>query len=144
MDQKTVLSSGPKDTEALGEALGKKLRNTPTLIFLEGPMGSGKTTFVRGFARGMNVDPRMVQSPTFTLIHDYGAFLHVDLYRMLDLPLHELMVSGLMDALDESRTTLVEWIHPELEKQIPPDVRITFSWGKDDTYRRIELYGIIP
>ncbi len=68
-------------------------------------MGAGKTTFVRGLARGLGVKitPR---SPTFALIRDYGAFVHADLYRVAPRDISGL---GLDDYFDAGRIIAVEW-----------------------------------
>lgn len=73
------------DLEALGETLGTLV--TPgTVVFLEGPMGAGKTTFTRALGRGMKLRrPERVCSPTFNicLIHDGPVpLMHIDLFRL--------------------------------------------------------------
>jgi len=88
------------ETERLAEALAGELRAGDVLL-LSGPLGAGKTAFVRGLARGLGVDPGEVSSPTFTLVHDYRGgrlrLFHADLYRLgtaaaEDLGLDELGV----------------------------------------------------
>ena len=107
------------ETEALGEQLGARLK-AGDLVLLAGPLGSGKTTFVRGMARGAGSDAQ-VQSPTFTLVRVYPGrvqLAHVDLYRvrvageLADLGLDELLDEGAMviewgDRLDVSRAEVV-------------------------------------
>jgi tRNA threonylcarbamoyladenosine biosynthesis protein TsaE len=71
-------------TEALAARLGAGLR-PGDLIALDGPLGAGKTVFVRGLAAGLGVDARLVKSPTFVLHHVYGSpprLHHLDLYRL--------------------------------------------------------------
>jgi len=91
------------ETEALGERLGADLK-PGDLVLLAGPLGSGKTTFVRGMARGAGSDAQ-VQSPTFQLVRVYPGrvqLAHVDLYRvkvageLADLGLDELLDQGAM------------------------------------------------
>jgi len=77
-------------------------------VLLEGPLGAGKTTFVRGLARGLGSDAQ-VMSPTFQLVRIYEGRLqlsHVDLYR-LD-PGAELVELGLEELLDAG-AVVVEW-----------------------------------
>ncbi|SHL00586.1 tRNA threonylcarbamoyladenosine biosynthesis protein TsaE [Pseudonocardia thermophila] len=79
---------GPEDTEALGEALAAGL-GPGDLVVLAGPLGAGKTVFVRGLARGLGV-VGPVTSPTFVIAREHrpgpgGAgvpLVHVDAYRL--------------------------------------------------------------
>ena len=76
-------SASAADTERLGERLAPCLR-TGDVVALSGPLGSGKTRFVAGLARGLGVGAR-VRSPSFTLINEYHGRLrlvHLDLYRL--------------------------------------------------------------
>jgi tRNA threonylcarbamoyladenosine biosynthesis protein TsaE len=72
-------------TERFGQRLGGALE-PGMLVSLEGPLGAGKTTLVRGIAVGTGADPLAVKSPTFVLHHVYpGERLtlhHLDLYRL--------------------------------------------------------------
>lgn len=95
------------ETEALGEQLGTRLK-PGDLVVLAGPLGSGKTTFVRGMARGTGSDAQ-VQSPTFTLVRIYPGrvqLAHVDLYRVKAAG--ELADLGLDELLDEG-AMVIEW-----------------------------------
>ena len=117
MREETTTSAA--ETEALGEQLGARLK-PGDLVLLAGPLGSGKTTFVRGMARGAGSDAE-VQSPTFTLVRVYPGrvqLAHVDLYRvraageLADLGLDELLDEGAMviewgDRLDVKRAEVV-------------------------------------
>ena len=73
------------ETEQLAESMAAGLRAGDVLL-LTGPLGAGKTAFVRGLARGLGVDPDDVSSPTFTLVHEYRGgrlrLFHADLYRL--------------------------------------------------------------
>lgn len=97
---------------AAGEAFAGLLRPGDR-IFLQGPLGAGKTTFVRGVVRGLaHPDAREVASPTFALHHRYeGGRLpvdHLDLYR-LPAPV-DLFVEGLDTVLeDDESVTFIEW-----------------------------------
>ncbi|MEE9218797.1 MAG: tRNA (adenosine(37)-N6)-threonylcarbamoyltransferase complex ATPase subunit type 1 TsaE [Acidobacteriota bacterium] len=77
-------SAAPEDTEGLAARLASGLRPGDR-IELHGPLGSGKTTFVRGLARGLGLNPNDVHSPTFTMVHRYRGeitLMHADLYRV--------------------------------------------------------------
>jgi tRNA threonylcarbamoyladenosine biosynthesis protein TsaE len=80
-----ILSRSPAQTRRWGKRLGELVRGGE-VIGLKGELGSGKTCFVRGLARGLEVAPEAwIRSPTFTLINEYHGRLplyHVDLYRI--------------------------------------------------------------
>src|SRR6185295_19817990 len=76
------------ETQALGRDLARELAPDGILL-LSGELGSGKTVLARGIGEGLGIDPREVQSPTFTLIREHrgigdrgGRMVHVDLYRL--------------------------------------------------------------
>jgi len=106
----TYLSAAPEQTLALGEAIGRKACEGD-LIALVGELGSGKTLFVGGLARGMGVEPAAhVSSPTFTIMHRYTGRLplyHIDLYR-LDAAA-DLYDVGLEEYLEGDGVAAVEW-----------------------------------
>jgi tRNA threonylcarbamoyladenosine biosynthesis protein TsaE len=94
-------SHGPEDTEALGSELAAHL-SPGEVVLIEGDLGAGKTTFVRGACRALGVD-RAVRSPTFTIGHRYPARIpvaHVDLFRVRDLR-------------DEDPDLLAEYLRPD-------------------------------
>ncbi|HET7465582.1 MAG TPA: tRNA (adenosine(37)-N6)-threonylcarbamoyltransferase complex ATPase subunit type 1 TsaE [Candidatus Dormibacteraeota bacterium] len=102
-----VTTSSAAETEALGEEMGAGLK-LGDLVLLAGALGSGKTTFVRGMARGAGSDAQ-VQSPTFQLVRVYPGrvqLAHVDLYRVKAAG--ELADLGLDDLLDEG-AMVIEW-----------------------------------
>ena len=135
----TVNSSSPKETEALGEALGAQLR-AGDLVVLTGDLGTGKTTFTKGLARGLGVTDR-VSSPTFTIVQEYDGRVpvaHVDVYRLERI--QELHDFGFEELLEE-RVTIVEW--GEAIALVLPrdriDVRITMDEAHGDDARVVEI-----
>jgi tRNA threonylcarbamoyladenosine biosynthesis protein TsaE len=102
-----VVTEMASETEAAGERFGACLASGD-LILLEGPLGAGKTTFVRGVARGCGSEA-LVTSPTFQLVRLYPGrvqLAHVDLYRLgSDAELADL---GLEELLDQG-AVVVEW-----------------------------------
>jgi tRNA threonylcarbamoyladenosine biosynthesis protein TsaE len=94
----------------LGAHLGKLLK-PGDLVLLEGEFGTGKTTFTQGVARGLGIDGRYVNSPTFTLINEYkGArfrLAHVDIFRLDDF--EQVATLGLDDYLEGPYVTVIEW-----------------------------------
>ena len=99
-------------TEALGEALA---RTTPLggTWLLHGELGAGKTTWTRGFLRGLGGDPDDVASPTYAVLHRYehpaGHLFHLDLYRTGPDGAWSL---GLEDAIGPADRLVVEWAGP--------------------------------
>ena len=88
MTVRRFVSNSSRETIAIGGEIAHML-SSPTLLFLRGDLGAGKTTLVKGIAQALDAaDPDEVTSPTFTLVHEYRApkndlaFLHVDLYRL--------------------------------------------------------------
>lgn len=103
-------------TEAAGHALARMLR-TGDVLLLEGPLGAGKTTLVRGVVAGLGGDPAEVSSPTFVLLSQYEVargdihrLHHADLYRVrgrLNAPAEEIGLDEVID--DAAGVTAVEW-----------------------------------
>ena len=79
------ISNSIDETVALGKALAKKLKEG-SVVALTGDLGSGKTVFTKGIAKGLGVkNSRYVNSPTFVIIKEYKGKLplyHFDLYRL--------------------------------------------------------------
>ena len=101
------IAHSPAETEAFGERFGKRLR-VGDMVLLTGELGAGKTTFVRGVARGTESNAP-VASPTFQLVRVYPGrvqLAHIDLYR-IETP-SELGDLGLDELLDQG-AVVVEW-----------------------------------
>lgn len=97
-----------KETEALAQQIAAELLPGDVLAFTGG-MGAGKTAFVRGLARGLQVSGE-VSSPTFALVHEYpGAvpLFHFDMYRIDSLD--DLYSTGYFDYLERGGILAVEW-----------------------------------
>ena len=98
----------PEQTAAAGEALGRTLC-AGDVVALYGELGAGKTCFVQGLVRGLDVGTQAT-SPTFVLVNEYRGRLpvhHVDAYRTSSLT--ELMDLGLEDLFGGDGVTLIEW-----------------------------------
>lgn len=99
------ISSSPKETEKLGIKLSKKI-DKETIILLIGDLGSGKTTFIKGLAKGLKVKEN-VSSPSFVIMNIYNGktkLFHLDLYRINSLKEIEFIYDFLREGI-----VVVEW-----------------------------------
>ena len=97
----------------IGAELGRSIGKDGLAIALVGPLGAGKTVFVKGLATGLGLDSRLISSPTFVIAQQYvlpsapQTLHHVDLYRLESEG--ELESIGFYDMLAPSRVVAVEW-----------------------------------
>ena len=129
-----AVTSSPAETEAAGEQFGRELRQGD-LILLEGDLGAGKTTFVRGVVRGAGSSAH-VASPTFQLVRVYSGPLqiaHVDLYRLEAGA--ELVDLGLEELLDQG-AVLVEW-----GDRLETNLSVPWDGGPEGSLLSIEHLG---
>jgi tRNA threonylcarbamoyladenosine biosynthesis protein TsaE len=123
------------------EALGARLATADPrgcVIHLEGDLGAGKTTLVRGLLRALGYGGA-VKSPTFTLVEPYELVdlrvFHYDLYRMVDP--EELEYLGMRDFLAPDALSLIEW--PERGGGVLPAADVVVGIRYDEPGRRVEL-----
>ena len=112
---------------------------------LKGDLGSGKTTFSQGFAKGLGIDQH-VGSPTFKLVSEYvGSSLnlyHVDCYRLNSLQ-EFLNLGGENLLLPDNGITLIEWADIIQELLPKGTIEIEFSRVKDNpNKRKLRISGI--
>lgn len=133
-------SPNPEATLAAGRLLGESLGSEGVVIGLEGPLGAGKTVFVKGLAAGLGLDPAGVASPTFVIAHEYalpvgGALVHVDLYRVESEA--ELENAGLLDWLAPERVVVVEW-SDRLPAALPRErLTVVIERDREGSHRRL-------
>ena len=105
-----LTTNSPDETLAVGRRIGAALTGGD-VVALVGPLGAGKTHLVKGIAAGAGVaDPRKVNSPTFVLVNEYEARLHlyhVDVYRLAGAD--ELDALGFDEMCASDGAVLVEW-----------------------------------
>ena len=119
--QKQIITTSSEETINLGEKLAKVLPNGLTIL-LTGDLGAGKTTLVRGIAKGLNI-PGVVQSPTFNIMKIYPKgdrpLIHIDAYRLADINTD----IGLDEYIGyETGLTVIEW--PMYIEKLIPDFKI--------------------
>ncbi len=116
------------ETQKLGEIIGTAVTGG-TVLALTGDLGSGKTAFVQGLARGLEVpDDYYITSPSYTLINEYPGrypLFHVDLYRISD-PM-DMENIGLYEILHNSGIVAIEWADRIEQKLLPDPINIHFE-----------------
>ncbi len=128
-----VTTRSSDETEALAAELAAAragIGDDLEVIYLTGDLGAGKTTFARGFLRGLG-EAGAVRSPTYTLLelHELSVLtvLHVDLYRLRDE--RELESLGLRDWARPGCLWLIEWPERASTGLPPADLVLTFTVG---------------
>ena len=132
-----IRSSSEGETEAAGRELARALQ-AGDVVLIDGPLGAGKTAFVRGLAEGAGADPEDVSSPTFTILQQYAGspvVYHADLYRLTppeveDLGLEETGLDGIL---------AVEW--PDRWPARPRDACRVQIEDLGGDQRRITIYS---
>jgi tRNA threonylcarbamoyladenosine biosynthesis protein TsaE len=130
-----VFCSGPEETMLLGRRVASALQ-VGDVLSLEGPLGAGKTHFVKGLARGLGIEAEPT-SPTFTILHEYAGsdgltVFHFDFYRLKDA--EELLGAGYDDCIGAG-IVVAEWGDKFLEMLPKGTLRLRFDL--DPNGRRI-------
>src|SRR3989344_7467098 len=114
------LSNSEKTTQKIAANIARKFKSG--VIALEGELGAGKTSFVRGFAKALKVKDKII-SPTFILIRQYKIpedkkmLYHIDLYRLDDI--NNLKENGLDEIISNpDNIVLIEWAE-KIKKNLP-------------------------
>lgn len=109
------------------------------IIFLEGQLGAGKTTFTRGFLRGLGFQDK-VKSPTYTIVEPYDVsgkkIFHFDFYRVKDS--QELDEIGIQDYFSPTFICLVEWPEKGVSRLPTPDLICHIEFKQDGRDLKIE------
>lgn len=135
------LSRDAGETFKLGRQVGEQLSGGEILL-LDGPLGAGKTVFVKGIAAALDINPEEVTSPSFTLVNPYEGRLslfHIDLYRLDEgaAAAHAVDLDELLS--DEPAVIVIEWAARLNQYPLPSNVwRITIS-GDGEEPRNIKL-----
>ena len=137
IDKFNYITSSPEESIKLGENFAKHLQKGD-IVGLDGDLGTGKTTFVKGILKGLNCTEN-VTSPTFTLINEYSAnmnVMHVDFYREENIERWKIM--GFEEMMYKSDLVFIEWANliPGL---LPEDIFIMAFEHIDINKRKIYL-----
>jgi len=134
-----IMSGSLTETQSLGETIGRKL-DSIFMIGLSGELGSGKTSFVQGLARGLDVPENYyITSPTYSIIHEYSGripLFHIDLYRIREKD--EIFETGLYEMLDRFGIFAIEWPEFVINDLGADFLSIHFEIIDDDT-RKISV-----
>ncbi|HEX8077327.1 MAG TPA: tRNA (adenosine(37)-N6)-threonylcarbamoyltransferase complex ATPase subunit type 1 TsaE [Chthoniobacterales bacterium] len=134
----TCISDSPSATETAGRRFAGDLP-AGSIVALTGPLGSGKTRFVKGVVAEIGA-PSEVTSPTFTLIHEYTGgrvpVYHFDFFRLEDRPAAERI--GLDEYFFGDGICVIEWAD-KFRELIPPAARWISFAGKSETERVITI-----
>ena len=141
MNSMVIETRSPEETFRLGRKLGEAA--APGQVFtLSGDLGTGKTVFTQGFAKGLGIE-EPVNSPTFTIVQVYDEgrlpLYHFDVYRIGDI--EEMEEVGFEDYIMGDGVSLIEWA--ELIREILPEKRTAVRIEKDleqgFDYRKITI-----
>jgi tRNA threonylcarbamoyladenosine biosynthesis protein TsaE len=140
MENKNIISiktHSPKETEDFAAKFAETLRPGDTVAFIGG-LGAGKTRFVRGMCQGLNIDPDIVTSPTFTIMNIYEGgkipLFHFDMYRINSGS--DLETTGFYDCEDGIRA--VEWSENILDS-LPQNLITVKIFVMSESEREIEV-----
>ena len=118
------ISNSPEDTLSIGVNFSNKILSGD-VIAINGDIGAGKTTFIKGILKGLNYKGT-VSSPTYTLINEYSStykIIHIDCYR--EKAVNRWLDIGIMDYLHSDNVVIIEW--PKYIETILPKNIITID-----------------
>ncbi len=134
MLNRSYISNSEKETEKIAKEFVESFlrKRNRSVIFIEGELGSGKTTFVRYILKYLGIQESEFEgSPTFTIVNRYANNIyHIDLYRLQTS--EEIEESGIYEILEKEAIILIEW--PEKLK-IEPDMHIKMEYIAPNTRR---------
>lgn len=135
------VTKSEQETQKIAEQVAEKVKKGG-LVCLFGDLGSGKTTFAKGFAKALGIDTFSVKSPTYTYIRDYklgkNSLYHIDLYRLETID--ELLLREIEELLiNKNNVMIIEWAD-RLKDYLPKnriDVHLEYL---DENSRKISVF----
>ena len=123
-----MILSSENEMLAFAAQIAQQVDHSRVIIFLQGPLGAGKTTFARGFLRALGFQGK-VKSPSYTLVESYDVagkkIFHFDFYRLNRA--EELRDIGIEEYFSEAAISLVEWPEKGFPYLPEPDWVITIT-----------------
>lgn len=135
-----IITKNPKQTIELGKAISDFFQKGD-IIALFGNLGSGKTTLVKGIAKGLKVKSQIVNSPSFVLLKEYEGRLpvyHFDFYRINKT--EEIYGIGLEEFLFGKGVCVIEWAD-RIKRFLPKQYLQIELQVKDKNKRKIRMIG---
>ncbi len=136
---KEIISHSPEETEAIAYEFASLLKESD-IVGLIGQLGAGKTVFVKGLAKGLEVGNH-VRSPSYIWMHIYSGkrfvLHHLDFYRLTD----ETLISelGLEESIFHKGITVIEWIEKVNELVKEANYIIYIDPVNNENSRRIKI-----
>ncbi len=123
LHMREYISHSSEQTTLIAREMAQKNQNGGCFC-LHGDLGAGKTVFVKGFAKGLHMDPKMIKSPTYTYLRSYKLgkkfFHHFDFYRIENTD--DLIAHDLEEIFSHTNAwILIEW--PERVENLLPQER---------------------
>ena len=136
-----VKTKNPDQTMHLGRLCGELLPQG-SVVALIGDLGTGKTVFAKGVAKGLGViDEQEITSPSFVLVNEYQGrwpVYHVDLYRLHRV--REVEDLGWDELISSSGVALIEWAQKVLPLLPKERMEVHFEW-LNAVERKLMLVG---
>ena len=131
------ISTNPNQTQSIGFNFANQIK-TGDIIAIDGEIGTGKTTFIKGILHGLGYKGN-VSSPTYTLINEYESqhkVIHIDCYR--EHQINRWIDIGIIDYLNGNNIVIIEW--PEYISEIlPSDIIKVYIEHLSEFERKINI-----